>query len=640
MKDRHLFAPVPLSAEDRPIVLKRDRRAVEIEDHFSVGETTGRLTNSFLDTMVIGIVMAAIFAIMMLRIAYLQVTQGDAYRQASERNRVNLETIYPTRGIIFDRHRTPFLANVPNFTLFATPADLPRSPPQRQEMVDNLLTVYPKLNRQETTVKIVSASYASLGPVILAEHIEHIDAIRLSTAIARMPGITLRSVSARSYTDGEASAHVIGYLGKPTAEELAEKTYLTSLAEVGRMGVELAYDKILRGVDGVREVERDSLNKELAVIASRSPTPGKNLVLSIDRGLQTVLNNALKSTVNELGVPGGAAVALDPRSGEVLALVSQPSFDPNLFTSGGSAEDFKEIFENPRHPLFFRPISGSYPSGSTIKPLVAAAALADGIITEKTTVQSTGGLKVGPNFFPDWKAGGHGLTDVRKALAESVNTFFYTIGGGFESFGGLGLNRLVDYFQFFGLGQKLGVDLPNEASGFLPTAEWRNRPSSPRWYLGDTYHLAIGQGFISVTPLQVASYTAAIANGGTLYQPRVVKQILSPDGSIVQDLPSVKLKSTINDRYLKVVRSGMREAVTTGSARGLGSLPVPVAAKTGTAQFGEGDGTHAWLTSFAPFDRPEIVITVVIEQGGEGSVEALPVARQGLDWYFRHRPAP
>jgi penicillin-binding protein 2 len=359
-------------------------------------------------------------------------------------------------------------------------------------------------------------------------------------------------------------------------------------------------------------------------------------MMTIDGGLQDTLDAALNRMIEHLHVPGGAAVALDPRTGEVLALVSRPSFDPNIFTTGATPDTIQAIFSDPRQPLFFRAVSGTYPSGSSIKPVVAAAGLTEGVITPQTTVLSTGGIQVGPNFFPDWKKGGHGVTDVRRALAESINTFFYYVGGGFENFVGLGVDRLVHYFQIFGLGAKLGIDVPNEAAGFIPTSDWRQRSDAPHWYLGDTYHLTIGQGYISVTPLQVASYTAAVANGGKLFKPYLVRSILNPDGSVAKEMKPELIRMTVDDRFLSVVREGMRQAVTTGSAKALNDLPVAVAAKTGTAQFGSENKTHAWLTAFAPYNNPEIAITVLVESGGEGGFAALPVAKEGLAWYFQH----
>lgn len=638
MKAPNPFSPIPLTNRSRPIVLSRDRRAQDIEDHLAPNLTGDRIARHELQRATVIRALAFIFIVLILRLGYLQIARGDIYRSASERNRIRLEVIRAPRGVIYDRHRQPLLQNVPSFTLYAIPADLPKTNQEREEIASSLASTLSTLDREMTRESLVTSPKGSIQPLVLSEYVSYDNALRLSSVIARLPGISLEAAGTRSYTDGASLAHLIGYLGKPRPEELTADTNLSTLAEIGRMGIEFQYDTLLRGNDGVREVERDHLNKELSVIASKQPTPGKNVVLSVDQGLQRVLHTALREAVNRLDVPGGAAVALDPRTGEVLALVSEPSFDPNLFTGQGEQADFEALFKDPRHPLYFRALSGSYPSGSTIKPFIAAAALSEGLITERTTVESSGGLRVGPNFFPDWKPGGHGTTDVRQALAESVNTFFYMIGGGFEDFEGLGVDRIVKYLSRFGFGESLGVDLPGESSGFLPSSTWRNRPGATRWFLGDTYHLAIGQGYLGVTPLQVASATAAIANGGTLLKPYVTREILNADGSLERTVNPVILRTTVGDNLLTAVRAGMRQAVVSGSAQALAGLPVPVAAKTGTAQIGSGHRTHAWLTSFAPYDRPEIVVTVLVEEGGEGHAAALPVAKRALEWYFRPRP--
>lgn len=628
------FTPVPLSADQQPLVIRRDRRGLNVEDYLASGATARRLSPPVTNVTAVGIIILICLLTLLSRVAYLQLARGDRYRTSSEQNRIRLEILQAPRGIIYDRHRRPLLTNVPSFTLYATPADVPPTAAEQSRLAIMLSAAYPMLTTESVQAALAAAPAGSIQPIILSERIGYEDALRLATVVARMPGISLEAVSTRAYHDGAAAAHLLGYLGEPTPDELTNWPDLTRLSQVGRMGIELAYDQVLRGADGVREVERDHLNKELSVIASRQPTPGHNLVLTIDGKLQQVLNQTLEETVRRLRAPGGAAVALDPRNGQVLALASQPSFDPNLFTQGGDETVFRNIFEDQRHPLFFRAISGSYPSGSTIKPVIAAAALAEGLITERTTVQSVGGIKVGPNFFPDWKAGGHGTVDVRTALAESVNTFFYLIGGGFEDFVGLGVDRIVTYLARFGLGRTLTIDLPNEAAGFLPDRAWRSQPTSPRWYVGDTYNLSIGQGLINVTPLQVAAYTMAIANGGTLYRPYLVQAVLTADGQTDATVDAAVLNQTVDARFLSPVRTGMRQAVTSGSAQALADLPVPVAAKTGTAQFGNEGKTHAWLTAFAPYDRPEIVITVIVEGGGEGHATALPIAKRALAAYF------
>lgn len=349
----------------------------------------------------------------------------------------------------------------------------------------------------------------------------------------------------------------------------------------------------------------------------------------------------MASYISKAGLKRGAAVVLDPRNGEVISLVSLPTFDNNLFARGITLDEYKALADSPDQPLFSRAVSGEYPSGSTIKPIVAAAALQEKIITEFTSFLSTGGLRVGQWSFPDWKAGGHGQTNVKKAIAESVNTFFYYIGGGYDTFVGLGVDKMVSYFRKFLLGDQLGIDLPNEAKGFVPTKEWKEATKKEKWYVGDTYHIAIGQGDLIVTPLQVAAYTMAFANGGTIYQPHLVKELTRPDGTVVKTIESKTLASHLIDpANIEIVREGMRQTVTSGSARSMNALPVAVAGKTGTAQWSSKKNPHAWFTGFAPYNNPEMVITVLVEEGKEGSAIASPIAREFLAWYFGEYKKP
>jgi penicillin-binding protein 2 len=290
--------------------------------------------------------------------------------------------------------------------------------------------------------------------------------------------------------------------------------------------------------------------------------------------------------------------------------------------------------ENPDQPLFNRAISGEYPSGSTIKPVVAAAALQEGLITAGTSFVSSGGIRINEWFFPDWKAGGHGITDVRKAIAQSVNTFFYIIGGGYGDFTGLGPKKLKEYMEKFGLNNKTGIDLPGERVGFVPDPEWKWATKNEQWYIGDTYHVSIGQGDLLVTPLQVANYIAAVANGGTLYRPHLAKKIVDPAVQKDSDiLPEVLDSNFVDPKNIQIVREGMRQTVVSGSARSLSNLPIAVAGKTGTAQWGTDKANHAWFTSFAPYENPEISVTILIEEGIEGSTVAVPIARDFYQWW-------
>jgi penicillin-binding protein 2 len=341
--------------------------------------------------------------------------------------------------------------------------------------------------------------------------------------------------------------------------------------------------------------------------------------------------------LEQTGTKTAAAVAIDPRNGEVLAIVSLPSYDNNLFAKGISQEDYKALISDENKPMFNRAISGEYPPGSTFKPLVAAAALEEKTINSGTSVNCGGGIHVGSYNFPDWKT--HGSTDVRKAIAESCDVFFYSVGGGWGDIPALGIDRIKKYADLFGLGKAGGLDIPGEAEGFIPDQSWKQKKLGERWYVGDDYHCAIGQGFDTATPLQIANMTATIANGGSVYRPHLVEKIVKPNGTEQEIGSQVLNKNFISKSNMDIVREGMRETIasSSGSARQLADLKVAVAGKTGTAQYGTEGKTHGWFASFAPFDNPEIAMAVLVEGGGEGHSTAVPVTKEVYQWYFGER---
>ena len=370
--------------------------------------------------------------------------------------------------------------------------------------------------------------------------------------------------------------------------------------------------------------------------------PGKTLLLTIDQELNQKIAQVLQNTTTRLQRPKAAAIALNPHTGEVLALVSLPTFDNNLFNQPHKySEKINALLRDETQPLFNRVISGEYPPGSTFKIMISAAALQENLINQWTQILSTGGIQIDKWYFPDWQARGHGLTNITKALAESVNTFFYYIGGGYQNFKGLGLDKIINYAIQFNFGKILGIDLSHEASGFIPTREWKINTKHENWYIGDTYHLSIGQGSILVTPLQIANLTATIANGGKIYRPHLVKQIFSGDIENPQEVQNISPKilnsNFIDKNNIEIIQQGLQRAVTHGSASYLNDLPFTTAGKTGTAQAGENTDPHAWFTVYAPYENPEIVLTILIENGGEGSTVALPVAKEILRWYFQNK---
>ncbi len=579
--------------------------------------------------MVLGLIAVA------ARAAHIQVIEGRYYAELAEGNRSRIEWVPTERGVMFDRNGNPVVGNAPRFTVTVTPADLPRDPAERRLAIGRISEML-SMNPRDIEDHLATYSQTSTVAVPVAENVSHEQAVLTDIASIRWPAIQLVKGIRREYYLTETSrsmSHILGFEGSVSEEDLENSDYLpTDL--IGRTGLERSYESVLRGTHGRRRIEVDALGSRKTVIAEESGVPGKNLILCIDSELQEKAEEVLLGALEKLDKNRGSVVIMDPNTGEVLAMVSLPSFDNNLFARGISTEEYQAMAEDENNPLFPRAIGASLPSGSTFKLVVAAAALSEGIVTPRTTFLSSGGIAVGRWFFPDWKAGGHGLTNLYKAISESVNTYFYIIGGGYEEHDGLGMTKIIEYARRFGLGATNGIDLPGEGGGFLPSKEWKLETKGERWYDGDTYHLAIGQGDILVTPLQIATMTAAFANGGKLIQPHVVNAVITQNGERIDMPVNVINDSVVDSEYIHHVRQGMRDSVLYGSSRSLSLLPVSAAGKTGTAQWSSTKDTHAWFTSFAPFEEPEIVVTVSIEEGGEGSVAAAPVARDIMAWYF------
>ena len=588
----------------------------------------------WLALLIIGLV------ILLGRVFYLQLFEGENFRAVAEGNRVRIRDVKSTRGIIYDRDQNILVKNIPNFSLAVVPVDLPRDEEKINEIISHLAAVAQK-PEEEIRQVIKQQPFYSYQPIIIKQNLNFEQAALTKIESYNYPGVILKINSTRQYINTPeipSLSHILGYSGKINPDDLERYLDLGYSIDdyVGKIGLELNYEEILKGKNGKEYVEVNAFGETKNILDHQLPQPGKNLVLTIDSELQKIAEQSLKNILSSYGKKKGSVIILDPNSGEILALVTWPAFDSNLFATGISFEDFSDLINNLDQPLFNRSISGEYPSGSTFKLIVASAALQEDLITPNTSFHSVGGIGIKSWFFPDWKAGGHGWTNVIKAISESVNTFFYIIGGGHNDFDGLGVKKIKKYAEMFGLNKQLGIDLPNEATGFLPDIEWKQRVKQEQWYIGDTYHLAIGQGDILVTPLQVAAWTSVFANGGKLYQPHLVKEINDVDSSVIIQ-PKILNQGFIDPTNISIVNRGLRQAVLTGSAKGLYGLPVAVAAKTGTAQWSSKNYPHSWLTAFAPYKKPEIVVTVLIEEGGEGSSTSVPVARQILEWWAINR---
>ncbi len=632
------------------------------DDHQGTSQPLKEFLGVAINKKNIKIVFFVIILFIILIIAklfYLQIWRGNFYFLQAENNRLRSQPIVAERGIIFDKQMRALTTNISAFDLVLIPHDLPKESTQLDYVLQRIAIISGE-DVNDLRKKVDFWKNSSYQAINLVDNLDYQKAIKLLIESADLPGVNLEQAYKRFYKfnhavsfstssiktnhsvsdkniPGEISSlsHVVGYLGRLSKEELAQNPNYLLTDYAGKSGLEKSYESVLRGQYGQKQTEVDALGKEKNVVKIIPPQPGKNLVLTIDVDVQKKLEQIVVANLVKQNKKRAAVIVMDSRNGEILAMVNWPSFNNNLFVGRVLEKEYQQILIDSDAPLFSRAWSGAYPSGSIIKQIVAAAALNEGIITRTTSFLSTGGIRVDRWFFPDWKAGGHGLTNVTKALAESVNTFFYIIGGGHQNFVGLGLDKLSLYFEKFGLGKQLGIDLPNEASGFIPTREWKEKTKKQPWYIGDTYNLSIGQGDLLVTPLQMASITATVANGGTIFKPHVVKSIINPmDNSSVDIKKEVLATNVIPDNYLQIVRDGMRQAVTEGSAKALFNLPVKVAGKTGTAQWSSKAPNHAWFTSFAPYDNPQIVVTVLVEEGVEGSASAIPIAHDFYNWWF------
>ncbi len=582
------------------------------------------------------------FLVLVVRLFYLQVNKGDYYRALADNNRLRIQDILAPRGIVFDSQDKPLVDNIPSFELVVTPVDLPK---QNTDEEFNKLKSLVDFDIDALKQGINSKGLTSFQSVSVVQNMLKEVAVQFESRAAEFPGFSIEHNPIRKYIDPLIFSHVLGYTGKITDKELAahkDGNYAFN-DYIGKTGLEVQYEEYLRGTPGKKQIEVDASGKIKSDRGEVQPQPGQSLVLNIDGDLQREL---YKQIVARNGNRKAAAVALNPQTGQVLALVSMPGFDNNLFSQGISQKDYQALITDPKQPLFNRTISGTYPPGSTIKPVIASAALQEKVVDDKTIIYDNGSINIGKFIFRGWKPEGLGPMDVRSAIAWSSDIYFYTVGGGQAglNISGLGPERMGKYDYLFGMGQTLGIDLPGEQPGLVAGPDWKKKyfsdPDLQVWYPGDTYHIAIGQGDMLATPLQVAMWTSVVANGGTLYRPYILDKVLDGAGkTIFQNESSVIRADFIDPINIEIVREGMRQTVTSGTARSLSSLPITAAGKTGTAQFdgANPEATHAWFTAFAPYDNPKIVITVLIEAGGEGSSAASPVVKETLKWWADNR---
>lgn len=577
-----------------------------------------------------------LFLFLFSRTFVLQVPGGVENRRKSEENRLRLQVIRAPRGIIYDRRGNALAKNSPGFRVvwdpgrFATPngSEVATFRSRSKNRSVNAATSEPDwgklaqvldLSLEEVLEKVEGRE--EQGPVVLKSKASRDEVLAVETLFSDFPGIKTEVSPVRSYPQSVLFSHILGFVGEAGPEDL-----LSGL--VGKGGLEEEFDLLLRGKEGKRLLEVDVLGRGEKEVAKMEAEMGLPLRTSLDLDLQKVSFEALNWGMERSKATGGVVIAQNPKTGEILALLSLPSFDPNHFVSGITREEFENLSSDPRKPLFNRALSGTYPPGSVFKLVTAAAALEEGIVNPKTLVDCKGAIAIGAFTYRGWMGGGHGEISFVSAIGKSCDIYFYTVGGGYGGQRGVGVEKLAHWARFFGLGEVLGVEQPWEAKGLIPDPAWKLREREEPWYLGNTYHMAIGQGDVLTTPLQISTMVSAIANGGKVLRPTF----------LFDSEPEVLREGFVSPETLALVREGMKAACTPGgTAYPMFTFPTSCAGKTGTSETGVGEKTHAWFTVFAPYDDPKIVLTVFLENGGEGSHDAAPVARKILDWYFGNK---
>lgn len=581
----------------------------------------------------------------LVRAEKITIVNGDEFLKKSQENRFFTRLVLPPRGVILDRFDRPLAENQPSFEIFFDRDEFLRSGIPLDDAVGRMSDILetPKdffyeagFPRDGQNINFPSRIF--LGGEYSSEKI-----MARAALLEDIPGLEITEGYKRIYGDPLAYSHALGFVGSISAADLVSRPELKGAAFVGKSGIEAFYDQELRGKNGKKIVEIDSAGRETRFRLTEEAVRGSGVSLTLDGGLQSfAYDTLLKYTSRQ---KGASVVAINPKDGGVYALVSFPGFDANRLGNSLSQKEFNAILADPLKPFFNRAISGEFPSGSTMKPIIGAAALNEKVIDPQKTIYDEGFIAI-PNpyrpgersIFVDWKK--HGWINFYDAIAQSANVYFYIVGGGFENQPGLGIARIKKYAELFGFGSRLGIDLPGEENGLIPDPDWKkdNEPDDPMWRVGDTYNVSIGQGGVRVTPLQLTSAISAIANGGTLWKPFLLKKIFNQDGSVFEEhKPEIIRDNIIPEEVLREVRRGMRQTVTSGTGRILQEIQVAVAAKTGTAQSGDGKLPHAWITAYAPADDPEIAITVMVEHAGEGSTVAAPITRDILRWYFENR---
>jgi penicillin-binding protein 2 len=672
------------------------------------------------------VVVVVVFLTFAVRLWQLQIVERGTYKTQADFNRLRVIDVEAPRGLVYARGGELLARNAPSYEISIVPAylpddeademaiyrrlselldipasgrveaaveDLPELPSQALATVrtlpvlDRLTVLGPMLKRRMVLAdedvhlgikEMVDQvrGFRDYKPHLIKDGVDRETALTIAEESLQLPGVRVRLIPSREYPTGELTSQVVGYthgIPEERAEEYEDRGYLVGIDLIGFTGIEYWYEDVLRGQKGSRYVEEDVNGQVLRELESTDPVPGNNLVLSIDLELQRYATERLQQALDSPDVHSrrGAVIAMDPRNGQILALVSLPTYDNNLFAGGITPDEF-EVYEqlegDPYKPFLNHAVGDRLPPGSIFKIIPASGALEEGVLDRNTRIVGEGRIEIPNRYYPNdpgraqpfvcwiWldRHGAHGALNVVEGLAHSCDIFFYKVGGGFEEaqFEGLGEQRLAYYARQFGLGELTGVDLPEETSGLVPDRTWKRLTYGESWSTGDTYNMSIGQGFLEVTPLQMLNATAAVANGGSLFRPQLLQKVTDQEGNDVRGFqPEVIRYLPIDLTHLAAVREGMESAVVFGTATNAQVEGVRVAGKTGTAEFFcPGDEqksgmckqsdplpTHAWFTAFAPVENPEIALVAFVYNGGEGSETAVPIVHDILEWYFQRK---
>ena len=582
---------------------------------------------------------ATVLVVYLFRAYDLQINQGNYFEGLAESNRMRVVAVPASRGIIFDRHGLPLVNNIPSFNLYAVFGDMPNPEEVLTRLSERVvIDGFPRFREEFLQKKY------PYGMVKVKENLSLAEIAKVEGHPLDLPGVRITAELRRNAVYGTLAAHSVGYVGEISKEQLASERYKNSRRgdRIGQFGIEQAYDTLIRGVPGQKWIEVNVVGQELNTLRIKKPIEGDDIFLTLDLNLQKIAEEAL-------GGEKGSIVAMDPNNGEILALVSHPAFNPNDLSEGTSSEALLHLLNDKGRPLMNRAIQGQYPPGSTFKIIMGAALLETKEASPEASIHCPGFLQFGNRAFRDWKKGGHGNVNFRRSLVESCDVYYYQMGNR------LGIDTIAKFSNFFGLGARTGLMIASEKSGLIPSTAWKQRVLKQPWYAGETLSVAIGQGYVLVTPLQMAAMISAVANEGTLYTPNLFFKSKSRQTGNVQTAPQAKgTKLPISKETFGILKSALADVVETpaGTAHGSRSAFIPFAGKTGTAQvvvMKQGNvktvltketNDHAWFVSYAPVEKPKIAVVVLVEHGGHGGSTAAPLAKRLIEAYLAPQIQP